>query len=122
MRPAHNIALAADVKICKEEKCSHFIQPKDLLDGGLRNILVPSDYDVLTSVSKSFIISLMIKCSLTRKVHQPIVDFYLFIQDDPTCAELQEAMEKALQFPTAVTIKDLEAVEGDFEGILCLRK
>ena len=23
MRPAHDIALAADVKICKEEKCSH---------------------------------------------------------------------------------------------------
>ena len=63
----------------------------------------------------------MIKCSLTRKIHQPVVDFY-FIQDDPTHAELQEAMEKALQFPTAVTIKDLEAVEGDFEGILCLRK
>ena len=31
-------------------------------------------------------------------------------------------MEKALQFPTAVTLKDLEAVEGDFEGILYLRK
>ena len=25
-------------------------------------------------------------------------------------------MEKALQFPTAATLKDLEAVEGDFEG------
>ena len=63
----------------------------------------------------------MIKCSLTRKIHQSVVDFY-FIQDDPTCAELQEVMEKALQFSTAATIKDLEAVEGDFEGILCLRK
>ena len=31
-------------------------------------------------------------------------------------------MEKALQFPTAVTLKDLEAVKGDFEGILYLRK
>ena len=40
----------------------------------------------------------------------------------PSHAELQEAMEKALQFPTAVTLKDLEAVEGDFEGILYLRK
>ena len=56
MRPAHDIALAADVKICKEEKCSHFIQPKDLLDGGLWNILVPLDYDVLTSVSSSSIV------------------------------------------------------------------
>ena len=35
MHSAHDIALAADVKICKEEKCSHFIQLKDLLDGGL---------------------------------------------------------------------------------------
>ena len=31
-------------------------------------------------------------------------------------------MEKALQFPTAVTLKDLEAVEADFEGILYLRR
>ena len=29
-------------------------------------------------------------------------------------------MEKALQFPTAVTLKDLEAVEGDFEGKFCI--
>ena len=55
MRPAHDVALAAGVEICKQEKCSHFIQPKDLIDGGLRNILVPSDYDVLTSVSNVFI-------------------------------------------------------------------
>ena len=55
MRPAHDVALAADVEICKK-KCSHFIQPKDLIDGGLQNILVPSDYDVLTSVSNSSIV------------------------------------------------------------------
>ena len=80
MRPAHDIALAADVKICKEEKCSHFIQPKDLLDGGLQNILVPLDYDVLTSVSKSSIITdRTIEYLLTRRIHQPVVDFYLFI-------------------------------------------
>ena len=56
MHPAHDVALAADVEICKEEKCSHFIQPKDLIDGGLQNILVLSDYDVLTSVSNSSIV------------------------------------------------------------------
>ena len=44
------------------------------------------------------------------------VYIFKYIQDDPSRTELQDAVEKALQFPTAATLKDLEAVEGDFEG------
>ena len=116
MRPAHDVALAAGVEVCKQEKCSHFIQPKDLIDGGLRNILVPSDYDVLTSVSNVFIdqkVSIL-KESIT--LYFKYVYIFNYIQDDPSRTELQDAVEKALQFPTAATLKDLEAVEGDFEG------
>ena len=118
MRPAHDVALAAGVEVCKQEKCSHFIQPKDLIDGGLRNILVPSDYDVLTSVSNVFIdqkVSIL-KESITLLLYFKYVYIFNYIQDDPSRTELQDAVEKALQFPTAATLKDLEAVEGDFEG------
>ena len=47
-------ALASGVEACKNETCSHFIQPADLTGGHLRHILVPSDYDVLTAVSSPF--------------------------------------------------------------------
>ena len=54
MHPAHDVALASDVEICKNETCSHFIQPADLTGGHLRHILLPSDCDVLTAVSSHF--------------------------------------------------------------------
>ena len=86
MRPAHDVALAAGVEVCKQEKCSHFIQPKDLIDGGLRNILVPSDYDVLTSVSNVFIdqkVSIL-KESITLLLYFKYVYIFNYIQDDPS--------------------------------------
>ena len=54
MYPADDVALASGVEACKNETCSHFIQPVDLTGGHLRHILVPSDYNVLTAVSSPF--------------------------------------------------------------------
>ena len=56
MCPAHDTALAARIKSCKQETCCHFIQPADMTGGLLRHILVPSDYNVLTPVSLIFFV------------------------------------------------------------------
>ena len=54
MHPAHDAALAVRIKSCKQETCCHFIQLVDMTGGQLRHILVPLDYDILTSVSLLF--------------------------------------------------------------------
>ena len=67
MHPAHDIALAAGIEACKQETFCHFIQPADMTGGQLRHILVPSDYNVLTPVSKIF------SCSFLSLIQFPII-------------------------------------------------
>ena len=121
MYPADDVALASGVEACKNEICSHFIQPVDLTGGHLRHILVPSDYNVLTAVSSPFSVLTFIFW-LIHTVHVHYINLFksltilLFCQDDPSKAEMSEKMEATLQFPTDADLKDLKKVEGDFSG------
>ena len=90
MCPAHDTALAAGIKSCKQETCCHFIQPADMTGGWLRHILVPSDYDVLTPVSQIFSCSFLsllqsLIVHVLASIHQVPLFHYRRIPPRPRC-------------------------------------
>ena len=115
LRPAHDAELTKEVEACINEKCCHIIQPSDLSDGCLKQILVASDFNILSVMSASV---------FDHCIYFSVLSFYLIFgtilylifHDDSTKEEWTEQVETALKFPTSATMEQFISVEINFEG------